>query len=344
MKKNAIGLFSGGLDSWLSALTIKKQGFNVILLHFSSHFFGYSGNNLEQLKQKVKEFDMTLIVHEPGQDYLDKVFSNPKYGYGSSKNPCIDCHGYMLGVAKQKMEEFNAEFVFSGEVLNQRPMSQKRRGLILVEKESGLKGFLVRPLSAKLLPITEPEQKGILNRELLLDISGRGRKPQVELAKELALGSYPQPSGGCKFTDPNLTIRLSKMLDVNGHITWNDLELIKFTRNFYIGDGIYFFVTRQEKELESLSKYFDMGLVVEAYGNVPGATGLAVKYGPEGFVKDVNIDDEHCNILGGIIARYTKAFRQGSLNVEICFFRQGNVVGKKHFEPFTESELERYRL
>lgn len=137
--KNAVGLFSGGLDSWLSALLIKKQGFKVYLLHFSSPYFGYSNDKLIELKQQIEDRGMTIIVHEPGQEYLDEVFTNPKHGYGSSKNACIDCHAYMLRIAKQKMEKLNAEFVFSGEVLDQRPMSQRKNNLIVVEKESGLK-------------------------------------------------------------------------------------------------------------------------------------------------------------------------------------------------------------
>jgi len=342
--KTAVGLFSGGLDSWLSALLIKKQGFKVYLLHFSSPYFVYSEKKLEQLKQTVKEYGMELIVYEPGQDYLDNVFCSPKYGYGSSKNACIDCHAYMLKVAKQKMDELKAEFVFSGEVLDQRPMSQKTKALGIIEKESGLSGYLIRPLSAKLLSPSIPEQKGILNRDMLMDISGRGRKGQMILAKELGLKAYPQPSGGCKFTDPNLTKRLSKMLEINGKISWNDLTLVKLSRNFYIGDNIYVFVTREEKELELLSKSFDMGIVIEAGDNVPSATGLAVKYGVNGHQKDFDLTKDIQNILGRIIARYTKAYQQGKENINVCFYKEGKVFLSDVFKPFPEEDLERYRL
>lgn len=342
--KSAIGLFSGGLDSWLSALLIKKQGFKVYLLHFSSPYFGYVNEGLQGLKDKVKENGMELIVVEPGQEYLDNVFCNPEYGYGSSKNPCIDCHGYMLKVAKSKMEELSAKFVFSGEVLGQRPMSQQRRGLGAVEKQSGLKGFLVRPLSAKLLMPSIPEQNGILNRDTLMSISGRGRKDQIALAQELGLKEFPQPAGGCKFTDPNLTKRLSKMLDINGHITWDDLKLLRFSRNFYIGDNVYFYVTREEKELSLLTKFFNMGVVVEPRGDIPGATGLAVKYDKNGFQKNLEISNDLSVVLGKIIARYTKAYQQGCLNVDICFAKKGVVFLKETYEPFTEQDLEKYRL
>ncbi len=342
--KSAIGLFSGGLDSWLAALLIKKQGFKVYLLHFSSTYFGYSDDGIKTLNDKVREYGMELIVVEPGQEYLDKVFCDPEYGYGSSKNPCIDCHGYMLKVAKNKMKEFGAEFVFSGEVLGQRPMSQQRRGLGAVEKQSELKGFLVRPLSAKLLAPSIPEQKGVLNRELLMNISGRGRKDQIALAKELGLKEFPQPAGGCKFTDPNLTKRLSKMLEINGRITWEDLKLLRFSRNFYIGDNIYFYVTREEKELSVLTKFFNMGIVVEPRIDIPGATGLAVKYDEQGFQKDPKINNEALKTLGRIIARYTKPYQQGALSVDICFFKNGSEFLKDAFAPFTEQDLEKYRL
>jgi hypothetical protein len=292
----------------------------------------------------VEEQGMELIVYDPGQDYLDTVFSAPKYGYGSSKNACIDCHGYMLKAAKQKMVELNAEFVFSGEVLGQRPMSQQRNGLEAVERESGLNGLLVRPLSAKLLSVSIPEEKGVLDRDMLMDISGRGRKEQMRLAKELGLKKFPQPSGGCKFTDPNLKCRLSKMLEINGHVAWNDLRLLKFSRNFYVGDGIYFFMTREEIELKMLSDFFYMGVVVEAYGNMPGATGLAVKYGPNGFEKDAVITADTLDLLGRILSRYTKAYQQGVSKVEIVFFKLNDILLKGYYEPFTETDLEKYRL
>lgn len=342
--KSAIGLFSGGLDSWLAALLIKKQGFKVYLLHFSSTYFGYADEGIKNLKDKVNEHGMELVVVEPGQEYLDTVFCNPEYGYGSSKNPCIDCHGYMLKVAKNKMQELGAEFVFSGEVLGQRPMSQQRRGLGAVEKQSGLKGFLIRPLSAKLLEPSIPEQNGILNRELLKDISGRGRKDQIALAKELGLKEFPQPAGGCKFTDPNLTKRLSKMLEINGRVTWDDLKLLRFSRNFYIGDNIYFYVTREEKELLLLTKFFNMGIVVEPRSDIPGATGLAVKYDEKGFQKNAEINKDSLKILGRIISRYTKPYQQGALSVDICFLKNGAEFLKDAFEPFTEPDLEKYRL
>lgn len=342
--KSAVGLFSGGLDSWLSALLIKKQGFKVYLLHFSSPYFGYNGEDLVKLRQMVEAEDMELISYDPGQDYLDTVFSAPKYGYGSSKNPCIDCHGYMLKIARQKMMELKAEFVFSGEVLGQRPMSQQKNGLEAVERESGLNGLLVRPLSAKLLPESVPEHEGVLNREMLMGISGRGRKEQIRLAKDLGLKKFPQPSGGCKFTDPNLKCRLSKMLEINGYVTWNDLILIKFSRNFYVGKGIYFFMTREEKELKMLSGFFDMGIVVEAYGNMPGATGLAVKYGPNGLEKDTVMTNDTLDLLGRILSRYTKAYQQGSTKVELVFLRDNELFLKGYYEPFTETDLERYRL
>ncbi|MFH1223572.1 MAG: tRNA 4-thiouridine(8) synthase ThiI, partial [Pseudomonadota bacterium] len=178
-KKAAIGLFSGGLDSRLSAALIQRQDFNVYLLHFVSPYFGYKGEKLTEIRNEMEKKGFNLIVHEFGQDYIEDVIKKPRHGVGSSMNSCIDCHRYMLAIAKQKMEELNAEFVFSGEVLGQRPMSQNKNSLKVVEKESGLEGFLVRPLSAKLLDPTIPEQRGVLDREKLLDISGRGRARQV---------------------------------------------------------------------------------------------------------------------------------------------------------------------
>jgi len=190
----ALGLFSGGLDSIIAAKLIQEQGIEVELVNFYTPFFP-SKNAIrmaEQIKIPLKEIDVT-------KDYL-KMLRKPKHGYGSEMNPCIDCKIFMFKKAKAYAKKIGAKFVFTGEVLGERPMSQNRNALELIEKETGLKGKLLRPLSAKLLPTTEAEKKWI-DRNRLLSINGRKRETQLELAKRFGIEGYPTPAGGCLLTD-----------------------------------------------------------------------------------------------------------------------------------------------
>jgi tRNA-uridine 2-sulfurtransferase len=338
--KKAVGIFSGGLDSWLSALLIQKQGFDVYLLHFVSPYFGYSGQKLEDVKRRVEEKGMHFIVIPFGQDYIDKVVKTPKYGIGTAVNACVDCHAYMLRTAKKKMEELSADFVFSGEVLGQRPMSQRKEALNAVEKESGLKGYLVRPLSGRILKATIPEEKGILDREMLMDISGRGRKRQVELAKEFNFTDYPQPAGGCKFTDPNLVKRFNAMMSINKNVAWLDLELLKFGRHFNLNDGFYFILTRDETELAKLYSYSRLGIIIEPK-TTPGATGLLLNYNDP---TDDSLYECKLKTAGEIIARYSKDFQLGKKDVEIIYVKDEQEFKQEALSPILEPELDTYRL
>lgn len=339
-KKKAIGLFSGGLDSWLSALLIKRQDFDTYALHFVSPYFGYSDEKLKIIEEKLKSRGINLIVHKFGQDYIDNIVKKPKHGTGSAINACVDCHRYMLQIAKKKMEEMGAEFVFSGEVLAQRPMSQRKEALNMVEKESGLRGYLVRPLSAKLLRPTIPEENGILKREMLMGISGRGRKRQVELAKELGLLEYPQPAGGCKFTDENLIKRFNVMMSINKNITWTELELLKSFRHFYLEDNFYFVTARDEAEVQKLYDYSEIGFITEPK-TIPGTTGLLIDYNDE---KNKSLLEEKTKKAAQIIARYTKGAQDGLTEVEVFFVKDKEQrLDLKSF-AMNENELNTYRL
>ncbi len=338
--KKAVGLFSGGLDSTLAAILVKNQGFETHLLHFTSPFFGYKEENLKKLEEKVKKLDMFFHPVLAGQDYIDGVIKNPVHGMGSAFNPCIDCHRFMLVKAKEFMEQNNASFVFTGEVLGQRPMSQQKRSLNTIEKESGLTGYLVRPLSAGRLRPSIPEEEGILDRKLLMSITGRGRKAQVALAKEFGIKEYSQPAGGCKFTDPNLVKRLEKFTEVNPNYSWRDLSLLTFCRHFYIGGGYYLILTREQKELKDLSPYFDMGIVIEAADHIPSATGLLINYSTDRN----NVNEDYLKIAGQVVARYTKAFQQCCANIKMCYFKDRNVFYEDVVEPISEIDLKRYLL
>ena len=221
----ALGLFSGGLDSIIAAKLIQEQGIEVELVNFYTPFFP-SKNAIrmaEQIKIPLKEIDVT-------KDYL-KMLRKPKHGYGSEMNPCIDCKIFMFKKAKAYAKKIGAKFVFTGEVLGERPMSQNRNALELIEKETGLKGKLLRPLSAKLLPTTEAEKKWI-DRNRLLSINGRKRETQLELAKRFGIEGYPTPAGGCLLTDKEFAKKIRDMIKHKKRLTRNDLEILKIGRHF----------------------------------------------------------------------------------------------------------------
>ena len=260
-KNKAIQLFSGGLDSILSASIIKNEGFDVISLHFYTGFtapmdeeINSGGNYKWQLSEKMKEeagkLGITLVPLDISGDEYKEILLHPKHGYGSCGNPCIDCHTYFLKKAREIMIKENAAFVFTGEVLGQRPMSQHRIALAQIEKESGLAGYLLRPLSAKLLPPTIPETSGVINREHLYDISGRSRKPQFELARKFGIDFYPNPGGGCFLTDVSFGKRFRRLLaeSKGREIEMYELNALKTGRHIYLKSGIKIVVGRTEPE------------------------------------------------------------------------------------------------
>lgn len=245
----ALALLSGGLDSILAAKLIKEQGIDVIGVCFKSYFFEES-NALRM----VKQIDIPLEVVDFSKEHLEMV-KKPKHGYGKNMNPCIDCHAMMMRYAGDLLERFNADFIITGEVLNQRPMSQNKSSLNTVLKESGIASKILRPLCAKVLLPTEMEESGIVDREKLLSISGRGRKEQIKLAEMWGIVDYPSPAGGCKITEPNYSVRLRDLLD---HIEFpeeRELELLKYGRHFRLSPNAKIISTRTEDEVESVEKY-----------------------------------------------------------------------------------------
>ncbi len=247
----AILLFSTGLDSLLAFHLLKRIGVEVIVLIIKTPFNKINEEVLNEIKKEAK-----VIVYEAGEDYL-QIVKNPRFGYGKQMNPCIDCKIYMYKVAKKFLEEEKADFITTGEVLNQRNFSQTFDKLKLIEKEASIEGLVVRPLSAKLLPETLPEKKGLIEREKLLDVKGGGRKKQLQLVKEFGISVYSQPSGGCLLTDPTFSKRLRDLFNHKPNSTLEDVELLKFGRHFRIEES-KLILGRDEKEsklLENMKKY-----------------------------------------------------------------------------------------
>jgi len=243
MNIKALVLLSGGLDSMLAARVLMEQGIEVTGLSFKSYFF-----KTDKAKKVAEQLGIKLIEVDFSQEHL-KMVKNPAHGYGKNINPCIDCHGLMLKKAREILEGGSVgatlavaqnqvgaspaptktmyDLIATGEVLGERPMSQNKDSLKLVEKISGLQGKLLRPLSAKLLDETEAEKQGKINRDKLLDISGRSRQRQLELVKKYKIKEYTNPAGGCLLTDREFSNRLKKMIDYWSDCDINDIDLLK---------------------------------------------------------------------------------------------------------------------
>ena len=260
-KPKALILFSGGLDSILTAKILINQGIKPTLITFKSYFFG-SG----QAEKSAQNLGLKIKVIDISKEHL-KMVKSPQHGYGSSMNPCIDCHALMFKEAKKIMKKEKFDFVATGEVLGERPMSQNRKALELIENQSSLKGYLLRPLSAKLLEETVPEKKGLVARQKLFDISGRSRKKQLKLAKKWKIDWYPTPAGGCLLTDLEFGKKLKELLQKYPGFNGNDVQLLKLGRHFWEGK-IKIVVGRNHQEnlgIEKLVKKKDFLIEMKNY-------------------------------------------------------------------------------
>lgn len=246
----AIALISGGLDSTLAAKLMRGLGLELIALNTVSPFCLCNHRSslgcFHGASLAAKELGLSLLSINVSKELLE-VVKNPKHGYGSNMNPCIDCRILLFKKAKEAMQKEGASFVITGEVVGQRPMSQKRQTMRLIEKESGLDGLVLRPLSARLLEPTIPEKDGWVNREKLLSINGRGRRQQISLANEFGINDYPCPSGGCLLTDPEFSRRLKDMMKYQ-ELNLGDIQLLKIGRHFRLSDMAKLIVGRNELE------------------------------------------------------------------------------------------------
>lgn len=265
----ALALFSGGLDSALAIKIIKDQGIEVIALNFVSHFFG--GKN-EKAENMAKQLGVQLEYVNFSSVHTE-ILKDPVHGRGKNMNPCIDCHALMFKTAGDLMEKYGASFIISGEVLGQRPMSQNYQALEKVKALSpGLENLIVRPLSAKLLPESEPEKLGWIDRSKLLDIQGRSRKTQMELMDKFGIVDYPTPGGGCLLTDPAYSKRL-RILEEDGLLedeNSNLFHLLKIGRFFRFEKGKYLIVGREQEDNLKINEFKDYGSLFIRGKEVPG--------------------------------------------------------------------------
>ncbi len=254
MKIKAVGLLSGGLDSTLAARLILEQDIEVYAINFTSPFHASLLKKPAQgsLDSAVKQLGSLPLKRISLGDEFISVIKNPRHGHGKGMNPCIDCRILTLNRAFVYMREIGGSFIFTGEVLGQRPMSQHRRAISIIDNESGAAGYILRPLSARLLEPTIPEQKGWVDRDKLLAIKGRSRKEQIALAKAKGIYDYPNPAGGCLLTDPHFADRLRDYFAHTGTPDINDINLLTVGRHFRLENGEKIIVARNETECNAL--------------------------------------------------------------------------------------------
>ncbi len=306
-KGRAFSLLSGGLDSLLATRLIMDQGIEVVALHFITPFFGYQKKSQEARYQErwKRLYGIHARVIDVGDEYL-RVLRNPRYGYGKNFNPCIDCKIFLFSRAKAMMEEEKMDFLISGEVLGQRPMSQRRDTMRIVERDSGTEGVLLRPLCAQLLKPTRPELEGLVGREQLLAITGRGRKPQMELAERMGVRHYPAPAGGCLLTDPELANRFRKYFRQSPSTTVEEILLLQVGRHFRLSEERHLVVGRREEENQRLLDLSQEGDTFLRVQGIPGPLGLL-----RGLA-----DEEDLKLAASIVARYSKAKNQEKVEVQ----------------------------
>jgi len=274
VSRKAVALISGGLDSVLAAKIIMEQGFDVVGLYFTSPFSKSYGNEKETHAAHVsKAIGIDLRVIDMGQDYIDLV-RKPVHGYGKNINPCIDCKIFMLWRAKAVMQELYSPFVVTGEVLGQRPMSQRRDTFHVIERDADMCGMILRPLSATLLPPTKAEQDGLIRRETLLGISGRSRTVQMQLAERYGIRGYSTPAGGCLLTDKNFSEKLRDLFSERQVVASDDVRLLTMGRHFRFDGGNKIVLGRDNKENSMLIDLAPRGYHLFVPQGFPGPVAL----------------------------------------------------------------------
>jgi hypothetical protein len=295
---------SGGLDGILATRIVMDQGVEVIALHFVSPFFGYESEGEDFVRRMREKYGIRVETHDVSRKYME-MLKSPAHGYGKQFNPCVDCKILMVKEAVGMMEDYGARFIVSGEVVGQRPMSQRRDAMRIIERDSGAERILLRPLSAKLLPPTVAEEEGWVDRDALFDFSGRTRKPQMSLAERYGIIDYPTPAGGCCLTDPVIAKRIKRLYELKGNPEPADIPPLREGRPFYLGDGVILTVGRDEKENERIERIATEGDIFIRLVSIPGPLGML--RGENGAQKIA--------LAMAIVARYSRARDEKAVDV-----------------------------
>jgi len=332
MKRKAIALLSGGLDSTLAVKMMLDMDIDVEALNFTSPFCTCTGKNAGCKSEAVRvaqEFNIPIKVVLKGLDYLE-IVRNPIHGYGKGVNPCVDCRIYLLRKAKEYMLESGADFVITGEVLGQRPMSQRRDTLRVIERESGLEGLLLRPLSARHFEPTVPEKEGWVDREKLMAIKGRSRKELFELADDLDVTNYPCPAGGCLLTELSFVPKIKDIFDHCEELNLRDFRLLKIGRHLRIGEKSKVIIGRNEADnnLLETTRQPEEAALTWLEGNTP----VGVIIGEQ--------SDDLCRLASGLLLRYTRAEAGSSCKIEVRMGAETQVLSV--INDMNESAVESY--
>ena len=331
-KRKVVALLSGGLDSQLAVKMMQSQGFEVSAVAIKTPFCDFDcgrGCGFE-IRERADTLGVNLKTVYLGDEYIE-MLKNPKHGFGSGMNPCIDCRSMMFKAAKKHMDEIGADFIISGEVLGQRPMSQHGPALKTIERESELEGYIVRPLSGALLPKTIPEENGLIKRENLGMIRGRTRRTQLQMAQEYGIENPPNAGGGCLLTDPAFAIRAKDLFAHIENPTTNDIDLLKIGRHFRLDDTTKVIVGRNQDEnnmIKALALPND--IVFYAKDHV----------GPNTLLRGDNVES-HRQITAAITLRYSDAPKEtpGTVVAE-----KANDKSEISVNRAAESEYLQYRI
>jgi len=331
-KKKIVALLSGGLDSRLAIKMMQKQGFEVEAVAIKTPFCDFDcgrGCGFE-IRETADNLGVNLKTVYLGDEYIE-MLKHPKHGFGSGMNPCIDCRAMMFEAGKKRMEEIGAEFIISGEVLGQRPMSQHGPALRTIEKESGLEGKIVRPLSAALLPSTEPELNGLIKREDLGKIRGRSRKDQLKMAQEFGIENPPNAGGGCLLTDPKFAIKAKDLFRQIETPTINDIDLLKIGRHFRFDHQTKLIVGRNQDENEMLKALeLDGDVLLETRDHV----------GPISLVRGGNCQN-FLELAAAITLRYSDAPKDVT---SVVMSQRSGVKSEISVIPVDEPSYLQYRI
>jgi tRNA U34 2-thiouridine synthase MnmA/TrmU len=332
MNRKALSLLSGGLDSILATKLMLEQGIEVEAANFLTTFCTCTRQGCRHAATQAAEtLKVPLKVFNISEEYLE-IVKNPRHGYGSNMNPCLDCRIFIFKKAKEYMKECGASFIVTGEVLGERPMSQRRDAIMLIEREAGLKGLVLRPLSAKHFDPTLAEKEGLVDRDKLLDISGRSRKPQMALAEGFGINDYPCPAGGCLLTDPGFAARMRDLLKY-GPLDLASVKLLKLGRHFRLSENAKLIVGRDAKEND---------LIQSQAGD--GDICLRIKDGPGPFSVVRGPSDEGVLNLAARIAAYHTKFRDERAVSVACRRLPDRQETVLNVEPATLAEVDKVRV
>ena len=317
----AIALFSGGLDSVLAVLYMKSLGYEVLPVFFESPF--YTSTKAKE-GAKAAGFEIRIVNIT---DEIITVIKAPRYGFGKNMNPCIDCHGMMFRKAAEIMKEVGADFVISGEVLGQRPMSQRKDAMNAVAKLSGIRDLLVRPLCQKLIADTRPITEGWVNKDEMLDIQGRNRKRQIALAAEIGLTDFEAPGGGCLLTEKQISDKVRDLLE-HDQLDKAHLKFIKQGRRARLSENTILIIGRTQFDNEYITKNIDNEIVIKAT-HFPGPLGVLLGDGAT---------EAEIELAGGIILSYNNKIKTETAEVE--YGKKFELENKKEVKVLTKESFQ----